>query len=113
VRRHPLFCLRKSYWGFGGSRQAEEELHNSPLHLIANPKGVELSEVPEDVQQEYRRVVEEKEEEEAVTVRIVRLHKRFGSFSAVRSLSLGINKNECFGLLVRFYLSLVLTISRS
>ncbi|KAH9249876.1 hypothetical protein BASA81_012367 [Batrachochytrium salamandrivorans] len=95
TRKTPLFFLDRKFWS--GEKQgnsmklSEYPIHDSvkdKLHTINNP----------DVLAEYQRVVDETSPN--ITVRICRLHKEFNNgFLAVRSLTLGINENECFGLL--------------
>merc|ERR1711881_137253 len=50
----------------------------------------------EDLQKEHEAVLITEEDR---IIRVVNLHKRFGKFTAVKSLSFGVKKHECFGLL--------------
>ena len=50
----------------------------------------------EDTQKEHEAVLITEEDR---IIRVVNLHKRFGKFTAVKSLSFGVKKHECFGLL--------------
>jgi len=94
VRQPPLFFLDRKYWS--GTRH---DVADSELASITDPADVELASVNQaDVKAEYERVVNGAADANLL-VRIVRMHKRFGDFNAVKSLSLGVNRNECFGLL--------------
>jgi len=92
TRKGIFFFLDFNYWT--GNHHA-----HPPLKEIKNDPKVELTTtMNEDVVAEYERVVDDSSPN--MTVRIVRLHKKFANdYVAVKSLSLGINENECFGLL--------------
>jgi ABC-type multidrug transport system ATPase subunit len=94
VRQPPLFFLDRHYWA--GTKHDVDEAH---LAQIETPPGVVLTtENNVDVKAETERVINGGAEANMV-VRIVKLHKAFDSYVAVKSLCLGINRNECFGLL--------------
>lgn len=91
VSYHPLFFLQKSFW-FPEERQLIESLKDIPM-----PSTASSATLPEDVQQEYERVV--KSEPEAV-IQVVRLSKKYATGKvATRNLTFQVNKKECFGLL--------------
>lgn len=96
TRKPLLFFLSKKYWT--GEKQGNERaLKDFEIAEVVKPLLTTSNNA--DVQQEYERVIDESPETNMV-VRIVRLHKQFGNgYIAVKSLSLGINENECFGLL--------------
>jgi len=94
VRQPPLFFLDCKYWS-----GTKHNVQDNDLASLASAPGIVLTtDQNPDVLAEYERVVNGGNDPNLV-VRIVRLHKSFDSFVAVKSLSLGINRNECFGLL--------------
>mmetsp|Transcript_8009 Transcript_8009/g.14688 ORF Transcript_8009/g.14688 Transcript_8009/m.14688 type:complete len:1998 (+) Transcript_8009:47-6040(+) len=105
VPEHPLFFIQKRYWKavmhelsgtFSNVGKGNVEAERS-LEGVQVPKGFESLECPPDVADEHERAVDVKS---AAHIRVARLHKRFGSTkTAVKSISLAINKKECFALL--------------
>ena len=95
TREKPTFCLKKDYW-----RPQVEDDNNRDLKAIdyANSVDPEALNSGEDILNEYERVIDPGNTTSAA--RIVRLNKTFGNGKvAVKSLSVGIEKRECFGLL--------------
>ena len=87
---HPLFFLKRSFW-----LPEREDSSKQDLSTIREVPGFEAK--PEhDLQDEHERAVKGGEN---VAGQIIRVHKRFQTKVAVRCVSLGLNRNECFGLL--------------
>ena len=87
VRQHPLFCL-----GFGSRHQA------ASVEETAKPR----SDLPDDVREEMLRVQEMdgKSPAEGDSIILQELEKTYpGGKLAVRPLSLGVSRSECFGML--------------
>ena len=87
---HPLFFLRRSFWFPSKAKSKQEDLKS-----IREVSGYEAK-AEKDLTAEYERAVKGGDQ---VVGQIIRIHKRFSNKVAVRSVSLGLNENECFGLL--------------
>jgi len=96
VSYHPLFFLQKSFWMGKGKDFDADNLSGIPLEDDVIQSGF-IERMGDDCKKEHERVITPGGD---ALVRIVRLNKRYGNGKlAVKALSLGINKNECFSLL--------------
>merc|ERR1719456_1832093 len=112
TRRHPLFIFTKQFW-------MEEVLGNGVKELKANSLTIEKLEtlpvdevaaglrLPGDVAAEHKRLIAsmKSSDEPEDALRVINLHKKFPKVgnapakTAVRSVSFGVKRRECFGLL--------------
>jgi len=98
VAEHPLFFLRRDYWF--GKNDSEVQVKDD-LGTIPYAPGIDEADLTvnkyDDALAEHKRVVDPSSD---CIVKVVRLNKTFpNGKAAVKALSLGVDRNECFGLL--------------
>jgi len=102
-----LWCLRNSWWVVNCKSRSAIKLDAQSLKTLdVLPKKMNDYERPHDVEKEHQWVVSKPESDSSTArphIRVINLHKVFGKGAvenvAVKSLSFGVRKNECFGLL--------------
>ena len=109
--RHPLFIFTKQFWMeevFGNEQEKKKDALNvdklEKLPASEIESGLEL---PPDVEAEHQRIIGTMRngEDTSDALRVVNLHKKFAPIgnapakTAVRSVSFGVKRRECFGLL--------------
>ena len=109
--RHPLFIFTKQFWMeevFGNEQENKKDALNvdklEKLPASEIESGLEL---PPDVEAEHQRIIGTMRngEDTSDALRVVNLHKKFAPIgnapakTAVRSVSFGVKRRECFGLL--------------
>lgn len=111
TQRDPLFIFRKEFWReevFGNAAKRKENSGLDKEFLAKLPAEEEENglKLPRDVEAEHKRIVDSlSSDEQTDAIRIVSLRKTFpGSGkndvkTAVRTVSFGVKKRECFGLL--------------
>jgi ABC-type multidrug transport system ATPase subunit len=112
TKRHPLFFLDGNYWrgmfsvSGTGAKTSSEAMQLSAASAIPDIVKQAGFTRPHDVETEHQRVIsDEVEDSRRNMVKVAGLHKVFESRGgnppklAVKSVSLGVYQNECFGLL--------------